>query len=136
MEVSTHFKDYLGKYSLNIVKTLAENLKHNKYQVRKTTLLTISRIMVTSEAGNNIEHLQLALKTSVSDPKVEVRKAAIECIAYLLNYMAVKYLKHCEANLVSYMLIALNDENPENSNRCRGLLDECGSSLREMEVEP
>jgi hypothetical protein len=135
IEVSTHYKDYIGKYSLNIVKTLADNLKHNKYQVRKTTLLTISRIMITSEAGTNIEHIQLPLKASVSDPKIEVRRAAIECIAYLLNYMAVKYLKHCEAHLVSYMLIALNDDNPENSDRCRALMDQCGSSLKEMEVE-
>ena len=122
VEVSTYFKDYIGKYSLNIVKILSDNLKHNKYQVRKATLLTISRIMVTSDAGTHIEHLQLALKASISDPKIEVRRAAIECVAYLLSYMAVKYLKHCEAHLVSYMLVALNDENSENSDRCRCLL--------------
>lgn len=123
MEVSTQMKDIIGKYSLNIVKALGDNMKHNKYQVRKTTLMTVSRLMVTSDAGNHMEHIQPALKTSVSDPKVDVRKAAIECIAYLLNYMAVKYLKHCEAQLVSYMLIGLSDENPGNVERCKTLLE-------------
>ena len=99
----------MGKYSLGIIKALADNLKHNKYQVRKKTLFTISRLLITSEAGSHFEHLQLGLKSALSDPKGEVRKAGMESVAYLLKYMAPKYLKQCEALLVSYLLVGLSD---------------------------
>jgi len=133
MEVSVGFRDLIGKYSLGIIKALADNLKHNKYQVRKKTLLTISRLLITTEAGSHLEHLQLGLKAALSDAKGEVRKAAMECVAYLLNYMAPKYLKQSEALLVSYLLVGLNDENGEISEKCKGLLEECGVKIEEME---
>ena len=94
------------------------------------TLLTISRLLVTPDAAAHMEHLQVGLKASLSDSKIDVRKAALECIAYLLNYLSPKYLKQCEANLVSFMLMGLNDEHLENAEKCRTLLEKCGSSIR------
>ena len=73
------------------------------------TLLTLSKLLVTTDAGSHIEHVQLGLKESLSDAKIEVRKAAIECIGHLLKYLAPKYMKQCESQLVSFMLIGLND---------------------------
>jgi hypothetical protein len=88
---------------------------------------------VVPDAGAHIEHLQLGLKGSLSDPKIEVRRAALECVAYLLNYMGPKYLKQSEPTLVSYMLIGLNDQNLDNVLRCRSLLEEVGQSIRSLE---
>ena len=104
-------KGYIGKYCAAIAKALGENLKHNKYQVRKVTLITLSRLLVTEGAGNNLEHLLNGIKTSLSDPKIEVRKTAFDSIGYLLKYLAPKYLKQFEANLVSLLLIGLSDES-------------------------
>lgn len=66
----------MGKYSVSITKSLVENLKNNKYAVRKNTLLTLGRILITEGAGGNFEHVQVPLKHSLADPKTEVRKAA------------------------------------------------------------
>lgn len=56
----------------------------------------------------------------------------MECVAYLLNYMAPKYLKQCEALLVSYLLVGLSDENPDITQRCKGLLEECGGNIQKL----
>jgi hypothetical protein len=109
---------------------LAENLKNNKYVVRRNTLITISRLLIAEGAGGNFEHVQVSLKLSLSDSKIEVRKSALECAAYLLKYMAPKYLKQYEAALVSFLLAGLNDESPENIKICIKLLEECGESIR------
>jgi hypothetical protein len=63
-------KNVVGKYSTGLTKALSENLKHNKFQVRKTTLGTISKLLVTEGAGGNFEHVQLGLKVLLSDSKV------------------------------------------------------------------
>ncbi len=93
-------------------KSLAENLKNNKYLVRKNTLVTIGRLLITEGAGGNFEHVQTSLKVTLADAKTEVRKAAFDCVAHLLKYMAPKYLKQYEATLVSYLLYGLSDESP------------------------
>lgn len=103
-------KGVIGKYSTAITKSLVENLKNNKYAVRKNTLITLSRLLITEGAGGNFEHVQTALKLALNDPKTEVRKAALECAAYLLKYMAPKFLKQYEAALVSCLLAGLSDE--------------------------
>jgi hypothetical protein len=100
--------------------------------VRKNTLITLSRILITEGAGGNFEHVQVALKLSLADPKTEVRKAALECAAYLLKYMAPKFLKQYEAALVSCLLAGLSDEQEEIIRLCMRLLEECGESIREM----
>jgi hypothetical protein len=91
--------------------------------VRKNTLFTISRILITEGAGGNFEHVQLSLKLSLADAKVEVRKSALECAAYLIKYMAPKFLKQYEAALVSFLLAGLNDESPDNIKICIKLLE-------------
>jgi len=92
--------------------------------------LTVSKLLITQEAGSNIEHIQNGLKSALSDPKGEVRKAALECVAYILSYISPKYLKQCESQLVSYLLIGLNDETPEIAERCKILIEECGQKIR------
>jgi hypothetical protein len=79
--------------------------------------------------------VQVALKLALADPKVEVRKAALECAGYLLKYMAPKFLKQYEATLVSCLLAGLSDEQEEIVKLCMRLLEECGESIREMEGE-
>ena len=46
-------KGIVGKYSTAIAKSLVENLKNNKYVVRKSTLVTLGRILITEGAGGN-----------------------------------------------------------------------------------
>lgn len=75
-DLSSELKGIVGKYSTSITKSLVENLKNNKYAVRKNTLLTLGRILITEGAGGNFEHVQVPLKLSLADPKTEVRKAA------------------------------------------------------------
>ena len=108
-DLSTQLRGVIGKYAVAISKSLAENLKNNKYLVRKNTLVTIGRLLITEGAGGNFEHVQTSLKVSLADAKTEVRKAAFDCVAHLLKYMAPKYLKQYEATLVSYLLYGLSD---------------------------
>lgn len=70
-------KGIIGKYSVAMSKSLAENLKNNKYVVRRNTLITISKLLITEGAGGNFEHIQNCLKSALSDSKVEVRKSAL-----------------------------------------------------------
>ena len=76
--------------------------------------------------------MQVGLKVSLSDAKVDVRKAALDCSANLLKYMAPKYLKQYEAALVSFLLTGLDDESEDNVKRSMELLEECGSSIHEL----
>jgi hypothetical protein len=46
-ELSVEMKGTIGKYSTSIAKSLVENLKNNKYAVRKNTLITLGRILIT-----------------------------------------------------------------------------------------
>jgi hypothetical protein len=46
-DLSVELKGVVGKYSIAITKSLVENLKNNKYAVRKNTLLTLGRILIT-----------------------------------------------------------------------------------------
>lgn len=68
-DLSSELKNTVGKYSTSITKSLVENLKNNKYAVRKNTLITLSRILITEGAGGNFEHVQVPLKLSLADPK-------------------------------------------------------------------
>lgn len=113
----------IGKYSQGLSKALGENLKNNKHQIRKATLITVSRLLVTEGAGGNFEHIQVALKSSLADPKIDVRKTALESVAFLLKYMAPKFLKQYESNLVAFLLSGLSDENPSNVDLCKQLLE-------------
>lgn len=129
-DLSVELRGVIGKYSTAITKSLAENLKNNKYAVRKNTLITIGKLLITEGAGGNFEHVQTSLKLSLADPKHEVRKSALECAAYLAKYMAPKYLKQYEAALVSFLLAGLNDENQGIVTLCMELLDQCGNSIQ------
>ena len=53
---------------------------------------------------------------------MDVRKTAFDCIGYLLKFMAPKYLKQFEANLVSLLLMGLSDESEDNQMKCIVLL--------------
>ena len=70
---------------------------------------TISELLITHDAGSNLEFLQQGIKASFSDPKTEVRRTAQKCVGHLLKYLAPKYIKQYEATLVSYLRIGLND---------------------------
>lgn len=134
-EMCKELRTTIGKYSTNIVKALSDNLKHNRFQVRKITLVTLSKLLVTEGAGGNFEHVSVGIKAALSDPKAEVRRAAFECAAHLLKYSAPKYLKQNEPTLLSFLLGGLNDETQENVQRALALLEECGQSIRELEGE-
>jgi hypothetical protein len=125
----------VGKYSASIVKALSENLKHNRFQVRKTALATLAKLLVTEAAGTNFEHVSVGIKAALSDPKADVRRAALDCAAHLLKYSAPKYLKLNEPTLLSFLLGGLNDDSPDNIQRALALLEECGQSIRELEGE-
>lgn len=43
----------IGKYSLSIIVSLRDNLKHQKFKVRKTSLESISHILITDGAGGS-----------------------------------------------------------------------------------
>lgn len=102
-------RQVIGKYAASIIKALAENLKHNKFPVRKTTISTIAKLLVTEGAGDNFQYVNSNLKLVLSDPKADVRRASLECTAHLLKYMAPKYLKQVEPILVSCLLSGLCD---------------------------
>lgn len=95
-------------------------------------LITISNLLSTDGAGGNFEHVQQKIKGILSDPKIEVRKAAYECIASITKCIAPKYLKQYEAILVSFLLSGLSDESAENIGLCIKLLEECGESIKEL----
>ena len=83
---------------------------------------SLAKLLITESAGGNFEHVQVGLKAALTDPKSDVRKAALECTAHLIKYLAPKYLKIHEAALVSFLLCGLNDENPENVLRAEKLM--------------
>ena len=45
------FKDSLGQHCLNLIKSLALNLSHQHSKVRKGTLLTTGKVLITHNAG-------------------------------------------------------------------------------------
>ncbi len=68
------FKDSIGQHSINIIKSLALNLTHQHSKVRKGTLLTAGKILITHNAGNYFEHILVQIKASLSDKSADVRK--------------------------------------------------------------
>lgn len=65
--------------------------------------------MITEGAGGNFEHVSIGLKVSLSDAKIDVRRASMECTANLIKYLAPKYLKQHEPTLVGFLLSGLTD---------------------------
>lgn len=68
------FKDSVGQHCLNLVKSLAHNLSHQHSKVRKGTLLTAGKVLITHNAGNYFEQIQVTIKTALSDKSGDVRK--------------------------------------------------------------
>lgn len=83
----------IGKYSLNMIVSLRDNLKHQKFKVRKTALESVGNILVTDGAGGNFEQIKVGLKAVLSDKKEDVRLSAFQCVSHLILYLGPKYMK-------------------------------------------
>jgi hypothetical protein len=60
-----------------MVKSLGENLTHQKFKVRKASLESIGKVLVTEGAGPHLEYVRAGLKATLSDKKMEVRNASL-----------------------------------------------------------
>jgi hypothetical protein len=49
-------------------------MTHQHSKVRKGTLLTAGKVLITRNAGNYFEQIQVSIKSSLSDKSAEVRK--------------------------------------------------------------
>ncbi len=46
------YKDSIGQHCINLIKSLAQNLTHQHSKVRKGTLFTTGKVLITHNAGN------------------------------------------------------------------------------------
>jgi hypothetical protein len=68
------FKDSVGQHCINVIKSLALNLSHQHSKVRKGTLLTAGKVLITHNAGSFFEHIQVMVKAALNDKSADVRK--------------------------------------------------------------
>lgn len=111
------------------------NLNHQHSKTRKMSIESLCQVLLSEGAYSHFEGVKKEIKALSQDKNSDVRKAFFCGVCSMINNFSIEALKKYEADLVSYMLYGLIDENEDIVAFCTKLLDEAGLKRKLLSLE-
>ena len=134
-ELSKVMKDDLGNYAKQIIESLCLNMKHQHNKIRKISISSLVDLLLCNEAGNLIDECIPSLTIISNDKNKETRKIFLNKIAELLKKLNSIYLKKYEGKLFVLLLSGISDDDMDNQQLARNLIEEVGENIHKLEIE-
>ena len=142
-ELSKAMKEEIGKYAKQIIESLCLNMKHQhnkirKHQhnkIRKISIISLVDLLLCNEAGNLIDECIPAFTAISNDKNKETRKIFLNEIAELLKKLNTIYLKKFEGKLFVLLLSGISDDDKDNQELSKKLIEEVGENIHKLEME-
>lgn len=133
--VSLNLKEDIGPHTKQIVDSLCLNLKHQHNKIRKITVVALTDLLLTDNAGICVDDCIPSLTLISTDKNLEVRKTFLTSIAKLIKGLNIIYLKNDEAKLVYLLMSGVSDEKEEIQKMTLELLEEVGNNRLKLALE-
>ena len=152
-ELSKAMKEEIGKYAKQIIESLCLNMKHQHNKIRKISIISLVDLLLCNEAGNKISIISLvdlllcneagnlidecipAFTAISNDKNKETRKIFLNEIAELLKKLNTIYLKKFEGKLFVLLLSGISDDDKDNQELSKKLIEEVGENIHKLEME-
>ncbi len=134
-ELSKVMKDDLGNYAKQIIESLCLNMKHQHNKIRKISISSLVDLLLCNEAGNLIDECIPSLTIISNDKNKETRKIFLNKIAELLKKLNSIYLKKYEGKLFVLLLSGISDDDMDNQQLAKNLIEEVGENIHKLEIE-
>ena len=134
-EISKVMKDEIGNYAKQIVESLCLNMKHQHNKIRKISISSLVDLLLCNEAGNLIDECIPSLTIISNDKNKETRKIFLNKIAELLQKLNSIYLKKYEGKLFVLLLSGISDDDMDNQQLAKNLIEEVGENIHKLEIE-
>ena len=134
-ELSKVMKDEIGNYAKQIVESLCLNMKHQHNKIRKISIISLVDLLLCNEAGNLIDECIPSFTVVSNDKNKETRKIFLNKIADLLKKLNNIYLKKYEGKLLVLLLSGISDDDSENQQLAKTLIEEVGENIHKLEIE-
>ena len=134
-ELSKAMKEEIGKYAKQIIESLCLNMKHQHNKIRKISIISLVDLLLCNEAGNLIDECIPAFTAISNDKNKETRKIFLNEIAELLKKLNTIYLKKFEGKLFVLLLSGISDDDKDNQELSKKLIEEVGENIHKLEME-
>ena len=134
-ELSKAMKEEIGKYAKQIIESLCLNMKHQHNKIRKISIISLVDLLLCNEAGNLIDECIPAFTAISNDKNKETRKIFLNEIAELLKKLNTIYLKKFEGKLFVLLLSGISDDDKDNQELSKKLIEEVGENIHKLEIE-
>ena len=134
-ELSKVMKDEIGNYAKQIIESLCLNMKHQHNKIRKISIISLVDLLLCNEAGNLIDECIPAFTNVSNDKNKDTRKIFLNEIAELLKKLNTIYLKKFEGKLLVLLLSGISDDDKDNQDLAKKLIEEVGENIHKLEME-
>ena len=134
-ELSKAMKEEIGKYAKQIIESLCLNMKHQHNKIRKISIISLVDLLLCNEAGNLIDECIPAFTNVSNDKNKDTRKIFLNEIAELLKKLNTIYLKKFEGKLFVLLLSGISDDDKDNQELSKKLIEEVGENIHKLEME-
>ena len=134
-ELSKVMKDEIGNYAKQIIESLCLNMKHQHNKIRKISIISLVDLLLCNEAGNLIDECIPAFTNVWNDKNKDTRKIFLNEIAELLKKLNTIYLKKFEGKLLVLLLSGISDDDKDNQELAKKLIEEVGENIHKLEME-
>ena len=134
-ELSKAMKNEIGNYAKQIIESLCLNMKHQHNKIRKISITSLVDLLLCNEAGNLIDECIPSFTAVSNDKNKDTRKIFLNKIAELLRNLNSIYLKKYEGKLFVLLLSGISDDDNDNQQLAKSLIEEVGENIHKLEVE-
>ena len=134
-ELSKVMKEEIGNYAKQIIESLCLNMKHQHNKIRKISIISLVDLLLCNEAGNLIDECIPAFTNVSNDKNKDTRKIFLNEIAELLKKLNTIYLKKFEGKLLVLLLSGISDDDKDNQELAKKLIEEVGENIHKLEME-
>lgn len=125
-ELSRSLKAELGHYAKPMLNSLVQNIRHQRFKIRKLSVRAIGELAKTNHAAPLLKDILPQLKPLLNDNIAEVRK---ELQTVVREWLESSDIKMFECELALLLLAGLGDENEAIAQLCVKALEEHGEKI-------
>ena len=134
-ELAKVMKEEIGNYAKQIIESLCLNMKHQHNKIRKISIISLVDLLLCNESGNLIDECIPAFTNVSNDKNKDTRKIFLNEIAELLKKLNTIYLKKFEGKLLVLLLSGISDDDKDNQELAKKLIEEVGENIHKLEME-
>lgn len=134
-ELSKVLNKEIGSHAKSIIDSLCLNMAHQHNKIRKISTISLIDLLLCDEAANFIDDCYPSFVLISNDKNKETRKTFLLKISDLLQKINSIYLKKYEAKLFLLLLSGISDEDIDNQNLAKKLIEDVGNNIYKLNQE-